>query len=657
MDFTAQLLVDYFTNNDISLGCIIKPNPERFTVQGTASHTDKVTPKQVIATHGLAGKDMLQSLAATMTAIRETMASIDVELLYDDLIEQGGGQNLAQIVENYFGETTPVSVSAMARKLAEDTLHFKRTGFDFVPRTPEEVAEIQRLKALRAEKAALRERSIAWLRQVLASSETVEIPQEQELLVKQLSDYLMLGHNSEALTILSSLQSKLSLRELTIRLLKKTGRFPEDADEFLLVNGIHAGFSQQVLEAAENLTPYTPDGSREDYSDRILFSIDDAETKDIDDALSCTQDGDGNVHVGIYIADPACFVPKDSILDEAAVDRPLSMYLPTTTVTMFPEILSNGYASLLQDSIRPCLAFNAIYDQDGELLDWSIVPAQVKITQRLTYEEADELIQNGTGSIPDSLRLLHRVTKQLHRFREEDGAVTLNRPELKIRVRNDEISIVRQETDTPSHNLVGECMIQCNNFAARYALVNDIPIIYRAQEKPNEPVSSVRTYEPCFFDQQVRKMRRSTLSTYPAPHFGLGLDLYTQVSSPLRRYADLIIQRQLSAHLRNLPLPYKQEELFTVLDNVDKTSAQNKALEREANNYWILEYIRRHKIGETFNATIVRIDGPVILGEIDDYCVRGIVYTRDYVKLGERVQVSVKDVHPNTARLTLELID
>lgn len=655
MEFPAQTIVDYFSSNDIALGVVSKAGAERFQTTGVAGHTDKVTPKQVIAAHGLAGADATAALARTMADIRAAMDDIDLDLLHQDLIEQGGGQNLRAITETYFGDTAPLHLSAMARKLAEDTLRFRRNGLDFLPRTPEETAEILRLRNARAERAALRERSAQWLRDVLAEK-AADVPDEQETLVRQLTDYLLLGFQSDGVALLNSLGSKTPLRELAIRLLKLIGRYPEGADEFLLANGIHAGFSPQTLEAAEHLTPYTPDPARLDCAGRTIFSIDDIETKDIDDALSCRLNGEGELEVGIYIADPASFVPKDSPLDEAAVERPLSMYLPTTTVTMFPESLSFNFASLVQDQVRPCMAFNALFDRDLELVDWSLAPAQATITQRLTYEQADDLILNAKGDIPDALRSLARLARKLRRDREEDGAVTLNRPEFKIRVHDGDISIKRMETNTPSHCLVSELMILCNNLAARYALINDIPIIYRAQDKPAHPVESVHTYDAYVFDQQVRKMQRSRLSTYPAPHFGLGLDLYTQASSPLRRYADLIIQRQLSAHLRGLPLPYRQEELFTVLDNVDHTAAQNKALEREANTYWTLEYIRRNLIGTQATATILRTEGSFILGELDELCVRGTVFAREHLRPGDHIRVSIQEAHPDAARLVLEML-
>ena len=361
--------------------------------------------------------------------------------------------------------------------------------------------------------------------------------------------------------------------------------------------------------------------------------------------------------VGIHIADPAYFVAKDDELDAAAEERPLSLYLPTTFVPMFPERLSHNLASLVQGEIRPSLTFIVAFDPDANIVEWKICSAKVKVAQRLTYIEADRMMEKGNDSISQAIRRLDAIARQLKKYREEDGAVSLNRPEMKIRVRNKQVFVEYVDQETPSHQMVGEFMILANNLAAQYALRNDIPVIYRAQEEPSEPVHPIHRYDPCLFDQMVRRMRRTRLSTYPAPHFGLGLDLYVQVSSPLRRYADLVILRQLSAHFANQPLPYKQEELFSILDKVDSTSNQNKYLEREANKYWMLEYIAQNCLGRIFPAMVVRQEGNLVLAEIDQLYERGVVYTRDHVRLGERITVRVREALPKSGRLVLEMLN
>lgn len=658
MDFLVNTIIDYFaSNNEMALAIVVKPGVERLQVQ-SVSKTEKITPRQILTTHGIADGANLSKLAEIQNAINAAMKEVETEFLWENLLEKEGQFSVEDICQEYFGDKQPINISALARVMLEDNVHFKRVQNQFTVNSREEAEKIETLKRQRAEKAALRERTMKWLSDTLAAKpETPQpVPEEQEPFIANTIDFLLRGANNEAVNLLSAASGKLNVREVAIRILRNCGRFPEEADEFLLANGIHAGFSRSVLEETDKLEAFPEDAPRLDLTQLETFSIDDEETMEIDDALSCRTEGDKTI-VGIHIADPAYFVPKDTPIDLAAEDRPLSLYLPTTFVPMFPERLSHDLASLVQDKVRPSLTFTVTFDANGEMDDWTICSAKIKVSQRLTYIEADKMMASGEDSVSAALRKLDAISRKLRQFREEDGAVSLNRPEMKIRVRNNQIIVEHIDQETPSHQMVGEFMILANNLAAKYALVHDIPVIYRAQEEPSEPVHPIRRYDPCLFDQMIRRMRRTHLSTYPAPHFGLGLDLYVQVSSPLRRYADLVILRQLSAHFANQPLPYKQEELFSILDNVDSTSSQNKSLEREANKFWMLEYIARNCIGHEFDAIVVRQEGNLVLAEIDRLFERGVVYTRDHVKFGERIRVRIKDSSPKNGRLAMEMLN
>ena len=659
MDFLVNTIIDYFaSNNEMALAIVVKPGVERLQVQSVAK-TEKITPRQILTTHGTADGGNLSKLSEIQNAIQDAMKEVETDFLWENLLEKEGQFSVEDICQEYFGDKQPINISALARVMLEDNVHFKRVQNQFTVNSREEAEKIETLKRQRAEKAALRERTMKWLSDTLAAKPAESpqpVPEEQEAFIANTIDFLLRGANNEAVNLLSAASGKLNVREIAIRMLRNCGRFPEEADEFLLANGIHAGFSRSVLEETDKLEAFPEDSERLDLTQLETFSIDDEETMEIDDALSCRTEGDKTI-VGIHIADPAYFVPKDTPIDLAAEDRPLSLYLPTTFVPMFPERLSHDLASLVKGKVRPSLTFTVTFDVNGEMDDWTICSAKIKVSQRLTYKEADKMIESGEDSVSDALRKLDVISRKLKQYREEDGAVSLNRPEMKIRVRNNQITVEHIDQETPSHQMVGEFMILANNLAAKYALVHDIPVIYRAQEEPSEPVYPIRRYDPCLFDQMIRRMRRTHLSTYPAPHFGLGLDLYVQVSSPLRRYADLVILRQLSAHFANQPLPYKQEELFSILDNVDSTASQNKSLEREANKFWMLEYIARNCIGQEFDAIVVRQEGNLVLAEIDRLFERGVVYTRDHVRFGERLRVRIRDASPKTGRLAMEMLN
>ena len=178
----------------------------------------------------------------------------------------------------------------------------------------------------------------------------------------------------------------------------------------------------------------------------------------------------------------------------------------------------------------------------------------------------------------------------------------------------------------------------------------------QVQDPPSAPVQSLHQYDPVEFERQIRKLKRTRLSTIPQAHAGLGLELYTQISSPLRRYADLVLARQLNAHVEGRPFPYSQVELLEVLDAVERTSQQNRALEREARKTWLLEYVRQELLGSEREAVVVTQDGRFVLAELDGIFERGVLFTRGTVRLGQRVLVRVRDVSPKEGKMALEMI-
>jgi len=662
MEYLENTLIDFFGSQDMSLGIVSKTGKDRLQIKNVTGDNQKVQVKQILTDYGKVGADVLSAFVQTQNKIQAQLDEIDLELLWDVLSEQGDVLPLSEIAENYFGNTSSESQSAMARFLIENHAYFKRSGREFSTRTKKEIEEIKHLQKIRAERQTLRKKQQEWLAKVLKHDlhePALEVPEEMKDLVQRISDYLMSGFNSDAVNLLADLHHRLSVREVGLLILKNTDSLPPDADEFLLVNGIHAGFSQESLDAVDALKPITEDGlkNRENWADAELFSIDSESTREIDDALSIQKDADGSWIVGIHLADPGCYVHKDDVLDKVAADRPLSLYLPTTTVMMFPHKLGCDLASLQENELRPALSFKLkIKGDSGEVLEWNIAPSVVKIAHRLTYISADERIQSGQSELDKKMRVLYELSQKLQKVREEHGAINFNRPEMQIHVKDNQITVEPENPNTPSHNMVAEFMIQANHLAAKYALRNDIPIIYRAQEAPSEPVQSVNEYDPILFDQEVRKMKRTQLSTYPQSHFSLGLDLYTQVSSPLRRYADLVLHRQLAAHFSGGKLPYTQEELFVVLDHVDKTAMQNRMREREANKYWMLEYLKRNWLEKEIGATIVRVDGALVLAEIDRFCERGVVMTREKFKIGDRIIARIHEVNPQIKRLSMKVV-
>ncbi|NMA43362.1 MAG: RNB domain-containing ribonuclease [Oligosphaeraceae bacterium] len=662
MILTENTLIDYFGNNEMSLALVLKNHGERLQVQGVDGKVSRINQKLVLVDYGKLEKDLLLQLPEILRSIQEKQTEIDLPLLWEELLPEAGNKlELADICNCYFGSAERYELSAMARTLIEDSLLFQRQGQQFVVRSREEVDELEELRRQRAEKAARRERQKAWLKQVFseAKAHMAEVPDEMEILLRHSHEYLFNGFNSDTINILNETFPKRQARHTALDLLKNFQRLPADADEFLLVNGIHAGFSAEVIAKAEEIVALDQSLATWqqglDLSDEFIFSIDDPETEEIDDALSFRRQGNRRF-VGIHFAAPTNFVQKGDLLDETAAERPLSLYLPSSTVTMFPPQISCELASLQEGCLRPTLSFKIELNEQAEIMDWSLQAAKLKVSKRLSYDQVDQLLQAPPQDhLSEALHELLGLANQLCHKRETDGAVSLNRPELKIKVQDGEISVSEENQESDSYQIVREFMILANYLAAKYALRHEIPIIYRVQEPSSEPVRSLKGYDPLEFDQMVRRMKRTRLSTFPQAHFGLGLDLYTQVSAPIRRYADLVIQRQLAAKLQGEKPPYTQEELFAVLDNVEKTALRNRDLEREAKRHWLLEYLRREYMWEEMQATVIRLDGSLVLAELDKFYERGVVMTREKLLLGQRLNVRIIEANPQSGRLAMEL--
>src|SRR5439155_21844415 len=178
-------------------------------------------------------------------------------------------------------------------------------------------------------------------------------------------------------------------------------------------------------------------------------------------------------------------------------------------------------------------------------------------------------------------------------------AITFRRPELKIRVDADGVHVKKINPNAPSRILVSELMILANGLAADFASVNSLPVIFRTQE-PREALAVEQTpvIEALAFERLRKTFKRSRLSLTPGLHSGLGLTAYTQASSPIRRYADLITQRQFTALLSGAPIPHGREELLQILAAAEAAEQEIRAIEDRSTNYWLLTYLEKYRRDE-----------------------------------------------------------
>jgi exoribonuclease-2 len=538
------------------------------------------------------------------------------------------------------------------RALFDDKLHFKLKDGYFLPNSEERVAEILRVQEEDARWEEILVRGSVLLKGVLRGERPSDPPPDPVVLdlLKQLAVH---GHEARDLKRGKELLARAGVggigeaRSLLVRL----GIWEEDQNLDLLRREIQVEFKEESLAAAERLATAKIDtAEREDLRALPTFTIDGPLTEDFDDALSLEDEGD-SIRIGIHIADVATAIPPDSILDQAARERAASLYLPRCQVPMLPPALSHDTLSLKEGLDRPAISLLARFDRDGNFLNSRFVVSLVRIQRQLTYDQV-----NSVHLKEEPFEALRRLCNRLRQRRLDQGAMILSLPEVSITVGPDgSIAIALLDQETPSRLIIGEMMIFYNWMVARFGRDNRIPILYRTQEEPSERLSIEQTDYLFAMFRQLRKLNPLLIATEPKPHNGLGLDTYTNATSPIRRYLDLVMQRQLRSFLLGQPTVYDEEALEKIRLTVEPILRDQGIVKRNRTRYWIQKHLRQH-LGERYPALVLdtlRSNYRVLL---KDQLLVTELRREDGLGLmnGQNIMVRVKAADPWLDKLTLE---
>jgi exoribonuclease-2 len=576
------------------------------------------------------------AIAALEAERSELARELDLNLLWEIVQEQGRSFTASELADLFFGRRSTVCDSVMLEALIADRLYFTRRHMDFTPR---ETAQVERLRVqqerIRARSHDYR-RTQAALRAALEGGTRPEAPLAAQI-VEDLHKYLKnpSTRSRELTQMLESVAPEVDPAEAAFEILQQLGATPA-APRFAMIAGLRTGSSEAARVEAAAATP--PPRPRADGG--YAVTIDDEETVEIDDALAAEAIADGSIRVRVHIALVADFVARGGAMDLEAAARATTVYLPETTIRMLPDAISCDAASLIAGQERPVLTTEATISAAGEVLAASIYPSRIPISRRLEYAQADRILAGQLSSDPAAatLAILSQTAARLRDRRRAAGAMLMHRRETKVRVRSDEIEITLLDSNSPSRMLVAEFMVLSNFIAARFAAENRIPIIYRVQPDMRGEAA----------------MQRPRLSMYPEFHAGIGLDYYAQLSSPIRRYADLVLQRQLLAALSTpAAQAYSVDELLTVLAGAESAESSGRELERRAKRYWTLRYLERHAGDAPLRAAATR-DGAG--AELTDYAVRGTLRGAPNLPDDTPILVQLSRVDPLRGWLALDFL-
>jgi exoribonuclease-2 len=548
--------------------------------------------------------ELLKRLRSTEEERNRIKSAIDVKELWELVKDEKESFDHTYLAQLCFGEeVTDDHVSALVRALFEDKIHFKMKEELFLPQSDEKVEQTLR----QIEEEELREKKLAegsgWLKKLL-DEQQVEDPPCKEEIVQALTEMALYEDEAPSLKFGKELLHRAGGYGISEarQILVKLGIWDEDENLDLLRFGIPTAFSDEDMLESERLSRVEfGTENREDLRHLSVFTVDGPLTRDFDDALSI-EEKDDTFHVGIHIADVAGLIPPDSKVDEEAFHRGSSIYLPRRQIPMLPPTLSQETLSLKEGCDRWAISLLCTLDREGNLLDFRFSPSLIRVGKRYVYDEVNE-----QHIREDHFQQLLHLSRIFRQKRIEAGALLLTLPEVVIEVdQHGAISVQKIDQETPSRMMVAEFMILHNRLAARFAGDHGIPVLFRSQEKPSERLSSDGLDYVYYVFKQRRKLNPLSIVTDPKPHSGLGVDAYTQASSPIRRYFDLLVQRQLRSFLLKGTPCYRCEDLEQKRMALESTLRHVDRMTRNRTRYWIYKYLLQ-QAGAQFSAFILDV--------------------------------------------------
>jgi exoribonuclease-2 len=522
------------------------------------------------------------------------------------LLESDETVALDEFADLVCGGTEPAQLAACWLELVGPQLWFRFKQGEIQPRSAADLKPLRRDRRLK-QLAEQREQQWQQLLRARQPVQTEALPPEQQRRLETLKQLAAGAIELEqldptlrqSLTALHLGHDRGDLRHLLVDL----GQW--DRHHLVSMGGTtwSLGFSPELeAEAARLLALHEQelpgDAERHDLTGQRCVTIDDDDTRDIDDGLALERRPDGGLRLWIHVADPGRLVEPESPLDLEARRRGSSLYLASGNLPMFPLELTTGPFSLRAGVRSAAWSTWVDLDSEGDIADYGIVRSWVKPTFRLSYSDADDLIDLAPPEEPD-LADLDQLLNRRRQWRVGRGALLMDLPEGRIRSRDGE-PVLEVSEPSPSRAMVAEAMILAGAIAARFAVEHNLALPFRSQLPAELPPKSELDALPdgaVRFAAIKRCLSRGLMGTQPAAHFSLGLPAYAQATSPIRRYGDLVVQRQIQAQLSG-GTPLNEDGLQELLNSFDGAVREGIGISREDQRHWQQVWFEAHKSGQ-----------------------------------------------------------
>lgn len=685
-------LVEFLEGNAFVLGFVTDNHGTRLEVWTPGKNGLKVNSQRILNEEAIPDPQHPERRAKIIEdkrLRRESLKNeVDLETLWDLLEGKGPTFSYPWLAELVYGrEPTPDMISSVMRKIYEEGLRFKfgpgeakrndRNELDrllaAIGREKKRKEEFE--KAVLLLKTAKENRARETVPEASepggetpgATDESSPGPEYRAEMVRRLKDFALenedaAGQSKTAKDLLAA-SGYPADPEGAADALSALGVFSENENIELLKLGLELEFGEEALAEAERLANSVDylNEKRLDLTGEEVITIDSPGATEYDDAISATPLGNGAFKLGLHISDAGALVKIGSVLDKYAAGRGTSIYLPEGRYPMLPPELTKGVLSLNKGEPRPAFSILMTVKENGEISEIKLKPSLIKVDTHLSFDEANAILEGGEpGPLKEKLEVFDHLARLFLKKRLDSGGHLFNLPSAHVTLSPEgKPTVTVQNCDTPASILVGELMIVANSVSAMTLKGNNFPCPFRYQIlNKNIPLPQVAGDSPTARMARHlalrRRLGRSGISEDPSRHWGLGINFYTYFTSPMRRYVDLLVHRQLRALAAGEGPVYDEKTLMDLAWKADHLVRQVHKVQNNRVRHWIIAELR-DRVNETFKLLAFERQGKHLKLCLTDRMVE--TETRDFpqsVQPGDEVLATLRVANLRKMNLVFE---
>ncbi len=656
----SEIIVEYIDQQKIICAVVLQVKKQRLRLLNEFNREINLSAGRLshISKDSLdisAPRDFLvRSLKQIADKRRKFTEQIDIKYLWELLHEDGEEIDLETMTLFCFDPPlTADHEAAVIRAFFKNRMYFKFGKNKFIPYSDDQIQNKLKLAKEAEKKEQLIAKGVKWIKKITTEKNINNNNACNHEIINILKSYYLYEKESKTASTAKAIITKAGIgsADKIFDLLVHAGIWNRNENIDLLKMDIPYRYPEPVLKNVVKIINSSPDfindPVRKDLTHVPCITIDGQSTLDYDDAISLEKKGVGYI-LGIHIIDVGHYIKNGDRIDRDAMSRASSIYMPDDKISMLPPELSEDFCSLKKGELRPAISTMVHLNRFFEIKSYEIISSIIKVHKNISYTEAN--ILNGEN---DPVTTLYKIATVLRERRLQAGAVQITLPEVNIWVDgNGEIGISKIDRENSSRMLVSEIMILANSLMAEFLTKNNVPAIFRSQPEPNSRLFKGMETSLFLNCMQRRQLCRAIISTEPGHHSGLGLKSYVTATSPIRRYYDLLTQRQIRGIL-GYERPYSDEELEKILQLVEIPMGNAGRVQFQRRRYWLLKYLESMK-GSVCEAVVLDFRRDFYTVMIKDYMLEWKIPAGNMnLKPGDLVHVTIQHADARRNQLSL----